>query len=356
MYQIQLRRDTAANWTTEDPTLAEGELGYETDDKYFKIGDGSTAWTSLGYIPITADGDLWVRDSQKLYLGTGKDGEIYSGSDDLYIRNVTADKDIIVSINDGSVQTTVLTVDASAPNFVWGSTVKLATGGETAPDASAGGLTLHQGAADTPILTFKSSDISHGLVSVMETDTYGLLRKVEGVGGGVILETVLDGDDSGHVPIQLAGYSRDNYDTTKTSASRGGMELYIAQHDGADTITDVVANGNLFAVRGYISSAWTSVAIIDEDGDIHTISGAAPAAFDDEDDLALVAAARHFGPGWEGKVIAEHRERLEELGILTGGMYSHRKMTALQLGAITQLVGMVEQQRARIDALEKQIA
>ena len=47
--QIQLRRDTAANWTSANPTLAIGEMGLETDTKKFKIGDGTTAWNSLAY-------------------------------------------------------------------------------------------------------------------------------------------------------------------------------------------------------------------------------------------------------------------------------------------------------------------
>jgi hypothetical protein len=47
--QIQMRRDTYANWNTADPTLAEGEWGLETDTLKFKIGTGSAAWTSLGY-------------------------------------------------------------------------------------------------------------------------------------------------------------------------------------------------------------------------------------------------------------------------------------------------------------------
>ena len=46
---IQLRRDTAANWTSNNPTLAAGELAIETDTNFYKIGDGATAWTSLGY-------------------------------------------------------------------------------------------------------------------------------------------------------------------------------------------------------------------------------------------------------------------------------------------------------------------
>ena len=46
---IQLRRDTAANWTSANPTLSQGEQGYETDTGKMKIGDGSTAWSSLDY-------------------------------------------------------------------------------------------------------------------------------------------------------------------------------------------------------------------------------------------------------------------------------------------------------------------
>jgi hypothetical protein len=47
--KIQLRRDTAANWTSANPTLSAGELGFETDTGKFKLGTGSTTWTSLGY-------------------------------------------------------------------------------------------------------------------------------------------------------------------------------------------------------------------------------------------------------------------------------------------------------------------
>ena len=47
--QIQQRTDTAANWTSANPTLLSGELGHESDTKKYKLGDGSTAWTSLDY-------------------------------------------------------------------------------------------------------------------------------------------------------------------------------------------------------------------------------------------------------------------------------------------------------------------
>ena len=47
--KIQYRRDTAANWSSANPLLAQGEVGYEYDTGRFKVGNGTTSWTSLTY-------------------------------------------------------------------------------------------------------------------------------------------------------------------------------------------------------------------------------------------------------------------------------------------------------------------
>ena len=44
--RIQLRRDIASNWTTNNPILLSGELGIETDTARFKIGNGGR-WNSI---------------------------------------------------------------------------------------------------------------------------------------------------------------------------------------------------------------------------------------------------------------------------------------------------------------------
>lgn len=54
------REDTAANWTSSNPTLVSGVYGHETDTGKIKKGDGSTAWTSLAYtdasdVPVETD-------------------------------------------------------------------------------------------------------------------------------------------------------------------------------------------------------------------------------------------------------------------------------------------------------------
>jgi hypothetical protein len=47
--QIQLRNDTAANWTAANPVLAAGEMGVETDTDQLKLGNGIDTWTALPY-------------------------------------------------------------------------------------------------------------------------------------------------------------------------------------------------------------------------------------------------------------------------------------------------------------------
>ena len=54
--RIQYRRDTVANWATNNPVLLPGEPGIETDTGKIKYGDGTTAWNSLGYVSIGATG------------------------------------------------------------------------------------------------------------------------------------------------------------------------------------------------------------------------------------------------------------------------------------------------------------
>lgn len=70
---IQVKRGTASQWTSANTVLASGEIGFETDTKKMKVGDGSTAWTSLGY--TVTDGDI-----TGVTAGTGLSGGGSSGS------------------------------------------------------------------------------------------------------------------------------------------------------------------------------------------------------------------------------------------------------------------------------------
>lgn len=75
--QIQLRRDTAANWTSVNPVLAQGEYGLELDTGKKKLGNGTDAWADLDYEAGGAgEGDVSgpvsaVADNFASFSGTG---------------------------------------------------------------------------------------------------------------------------------------------------------------------------------------------------------------------------------------------------------------------------------------------
>jgi hypothetical protein len=69
--QIQLRRDTAANWTANNPILAEGEKGIETNGLgtstvLSKIGNGVDDWVTLPYQSTGGSGVSNVYDSNTI--------------------------------------------------------------------------------------------------------------------------------------------------------------------------------------------------------------------------------------------------------------------------------------------------
>jgi hypothetical protein len=47
--RLQLRRDTALNWSAIDPVLAQGEVGVDLTNRLFKVGDGVSTWSLLAF-------------------------------------------------------------------------------------------------------------------------------------------------------------------------------------------------------------------------------------------------------------------------------------------------------------------
>ena len=126
--RIRLRRDTAANWTSNNPTLTTGEMGYETNTGKFKIGNNTDAWTALPYsitaelsegnlndlkdvtITSAANGDFlrwngtaWINDAVNLATDT-------VGS---YVASLTAGTGITLSNNSGEEATPTVAVNTS---------------------------------------------------------------------------------------------------------------------------------------------------------------------------------------------------------------------------------------------------
>ena len=120
--QIQLRNDTAANWTSADPILATGEIGLETDTGQLKLGDGATSWTSLGYFEpssletlsdvtitdvasgdaITWNGSAWVNTNLTTALAGKVDGSYSANVRGLSYTLQSSDANKVVLMNNPS--------------------------------------------------------------------------------------------------------------------------------------------------------------------------------------------------------------------------------------------------------------
>jgi len=67
--RIQMRRGTTSEWNAADPTLNEGEIGYNSTLGQIKVGDGETIWSELDY--LVSDGTLdtslgsYIPDTEK---------------------------------------------------------------------------------------------------------------------------------------------------------------------------------------------------------------------------------------------------------------------------------------------------
>ncbi len=64
---MKQKRGTFANWTAQNPVLAAGEIGFITDKKMFKVGDGTTAFNDLPYLKVNpADVDGFLDGNGKI--------------------------------------------------------------------------------------------------------------------------------------------------------------------------------------------------------------------------------------------------------------------------------------------------
>ena len=64
---MKQKRGTFANWTAQNPVLAAGEIGFITDKKMFKVGDGVNAFNDLPYLKVNpADVDGFLDGNGKI--------------------------------------------------------------------------------------------------------------------------------------------------------------------------------------------------------------------------------------------------------------------------------------------------
>jgi len=198
--KIQIRRDTAANWTSANPTLSQGEQGYETDTGKLKIGDGSTAWTSLGYSfeDTTVGGDTGVdfNDNVKARFGTGNDLEIYHNGTSSIIENTSAGQYLRIRSAGGMQFTTSGTENALIG--IQDSKVGLYYDGSEKLETTSSGIQTTGTVNVNGAYTLPTSDGTNG--QVLTTDGSGAVTFAD-AGGGSSLELFVENPSSPTTPL-----------------------------------------------------------------------------------------------------------------------------------------------------------
>lgn len=196
MTHIRQRRDSAANWTTADPVLQLGEVGWETDTRKAKIGDGTTAWTGLAY--IVEEGVTSVN---------GMDGDVTLVKSDIGLGNVDNTPDTAKPVS--TIQQAALDdkADLDSPVLTGNPTGPTPAAGDS--DTSLATTAFVRGEIDDitpPHLWYYTGDATFAKAS------YPGLRGVKvrvlgGGGGGGGAAAAASGESSGGAGGSSGGYS-----------------------------------------------------------------------------------------------------------------------------------------------------
>lgn len=95
--RMQQRRGTAEQWTDANTILAAGEIGFEADTGYFKVGNGTTAWTDLEYFKDASTISNELVDGAPDLLNTLNELAAALGDDPAFLTTLNNNVDTIES-------------------------------------------------------------------------------------------------------------------------------------------------------------------------------------------------------------------------------------------------------------------
>lgn len=250
--KILFRRDTASNWTSENPTLAIGEIGLETDTDKIKLGDGATDWNSLSYFYGALDsstldqlsdvtygsfatgqflrwnGSAWVNDSSATASFTGAEidavrigvtaaGEIDTTSGGLTIDSAsgttTVDDNLVVT---GNLTVSGTTTTVNSETVTIADNIIVLNSDETGSPTLNAGIEVERGTSANVQLRWNEST-DKWEITTDGTNYYSLARILDVENTNAL--------NTWHEPVRLA-----------TSAVLPNSPSYVAGSAGADGV------------------------------------------------------------------------------------------------------------------------
>jgi len=234
---------------TDADTLS-GSFHAEVDDGSPAAGDIGTAfvWRAMPaggaaieeHFRIAGSGHLSIPATNRFYFDGQVNTYIVEESDD--------DLHFVV----GAATMMELDQDTSAVMFN-NSNVFI---GDTANGSMTQGLTINQAANDNDILSFKSSDVAHGMTGQQETDTFASFKKSTGGSGGLRIQALGDADTGGNNKVLWFNPIAGSAPTTTTATSSLGVLHIQPQLKSGSNVADLGATDNAVTMSDGTNTRW----------------------------------------------------------------------------------------------------
>lgn len=253
------------HFTIQNADVAHGFTAYADADTYLAIQKNSTAaggaWIA-GFSDATTQGmRLW-----------GLSNQAPSG----FATNSVACLDFAAAERSGTGGVKMADTDNAFAWINWTTTIMLLKGrgdlcfpdtqcrillGDSINTFQDSGITINQKGYDNEILSFKSSDVNHGVTTQTEYDTYGYMKKVLEASGGLAIFGLTEGINA----VNIVGVATSD-ETTHGDGANAPIVLKARKKSGT-TWGAVGAEGNLVVIANHS----TEVFGVDAEGDFWMI-------------------------------------------------------------------------------------
>jgi len=294
--RMQQRRGTAAQWTSANPILAAGEIGFETDTGKFKMGNGSSAWSALSYFADASDFDTTaIQATVDSKVATAVDNLIAGApaalntlnelavainSDSTFATTVTnalASKATTVALNDHEADTTGIhgIENTALLETVSGSQAKANAAAASVQEASV----AKAGATMTGLLILSADPVAGlGAATKQYADARQAAAGEDASTKANAAQAAAEATASSDATAKVNGHNADTTDVhgianTANLATQEYADSAVSIHNSDSTDVHGIANTENLATKAYADSA---VSIHNSDStDVHGIADTA---------------------------------------------------------------------------------
>jgi hypothetical protein len=264
--RMQQRRGTSSQWTSANSVLAAGEIGFETNTGKFKIGDGTSTWSSLYYFADSSDFDTTIIEGKISTAVSNAVNSLLDGAPSalntlnelaVAINNDSSFSSTIVQslstkASSASVTQAILSVRTDLDSAIAGVSQSIVTAIDSEVDNRNSAIGTHNtkttnvhGIPDTSVLT-TSSQLSSSVSSAVSTHN-SATTSVHGISDTAALatKTYADGKAS-------------DAQTAAITAAATAADTKVSTHNSATTNVHGIADTSALATKTYADAIGTT--------------------------------------------------------------------------------------------------